>query len=333
MLDRGWHSGSVFGTTRRRWPPARWWPVPRSVGGRTAPGRHSVVRPDGRPVRGDEQTHASRPGGAQRVLRSGARSTGYTGIKRVFEREYGGFLSVFGEGHPPTPTHSPNDLCKRWETSVIMVKSYAAMGGSRRDRARAIAHIGGPETHFAHRHHRRHHDLQTRVVDPRTPIDPDRAQMHLGYTTAAALLDGNVCPNSSPQRAWMQTTSGVSSSAPKSTSTRRATVPSASARHRPRRHQDGSNVHRVRVDQPHGAPAIRSPMGNSSPSSTRWPTGHEPRPRHRDRARRGGPRSLDDIGDLVDLLAAPVAGAVDERSLMPTTPARRRLRTCWPNVN
>src|SRR5580704_15759535 len=24
---------------------------------------------------------------------------GYTGIKRVFEREYGGFLSVFGEGY------------------------------------------------------------------------------------------------------------------------------------------------------------------------------------------------------------------------------------------
>ncbi len=32
---------------------------------------------------------------------AGLASHGYTGIKRVFEREYGGFLSVFGEGHHP----------------------------------------------------------------------------------------------------------------------------------------------------------------------------------------------------------------------------------------
>lgn len=32
---------------------------------------------------------------------AGLAAAGYTGIKRVFEREYGGFLSVFGEGHDP----------------------------------------------------------------------------------------------------------------------------------------------------------------------------------------------------------------------------------------
>ena len=32
---------------------------------------------------------------------AGLAAANYTGIKRVFEREYGGFLSVFGEGHGP----------------------------------------------------------------------------------------------------------------------------------------------------------------------------------------------------------------------------------------
>ena len=48
------------------------WPVPRSAGGRTRPGGHPVVRPDGRPVRGDEQAHAPRACGPQRALRSRA---------------------------------------------------------------------------------------------------------------------------------------------------------------------------------------------------------------------------------------------------------------------
>jgi hypothetical protein len=30
-------------------------------------------------------------------------AAGYVGIKRVFEREYGGWLSTFGEGHHPDP--------------------------------------------------------------------------------------------------------------------------------------------------------------------------------------------------------------------------------------
>jgi 2-methylcitrate dehydratase PrpD len=59
---------------------------------------------------------------------AGLAAHGYTGIKRVFEREYGGFLSVFGEGHHPQPDSLTSDLGKRWETQTIM-KSYAAMGG------------------------------------------------------------------------------------------------------------------------------------------------------------------------------------------------------------
>ncbi len=55
-------------------------------------------------------------------------AAGYTGIKRVFEREYGGFLSVFGEGHAPDASRITKGLGETWETPRIVVKPYAAMG-------------------------------------------------------------------------------------------------------------------------------------------------------------------------------------------------------------
>jgi hypothetical protein len=47
----------------------------------------------------------------------------------VVEREYGGFLSVFGEGHDPDASLLTGQLGQRWDTTIITVKSYAAMGG------------------------------------------------------------------------------------------------------------------------------------------------------------------------------------------------------------
>ena len=54
---------------------------------------------------------------------------GYTGIHQVFEQPYGGFLSVFGEGHDPDASQVASELGERWETNRIAVKPYAAMGG------------------------------------------------------------------------------------------------------------------------------------------------------------------------------------------------------------
>ena len=78
---------------------------------------------------------------------AGLAAAGYTGIKRVFEREYGGFLSVFGEGHDPDASLLTGQLGRRWETTVIMVKSYAAMGGLHGaiDAARQLRQSVAPE--------------------------------------------------------------------------------------------------------------------------------------------------------------------------------------------
>ncbi len=54
---------------------------------------------------------------------------GYTGIKQVFERPYGGFLAVFGEGHETEPEQIVDGLGRTWQTDQIAVKPYAAMAG------------------------------------------------------------------------------------------------------------------------------------------------------------------------------------------------------------
>jgi len=121
-------------------------------------------------------------------------AAGYTGIKRVFEREYGGFLSVFGEGHAPDASLIVDALGERWEIPRIVVKPYAAMGalhapldalfevaGRRPLRADDIAHVDVYMSHAAY-----HHGwwrLQR-------PVEPVGAQMNVAYALAVAILDG-----------------------------------------------------------------------------------------------------------------------------------------------
>ena len=133
---------------------------------------------------------ASRNGFTASVLAAG----GYVGIKRVFEREYGGFLSVFGEGHSPDPTQIGHALGTVWNTDSITVKPYAAMAGLHPgidaakairaerpidpDKVRSIL-IEVGDANFQH----------GGFVIQR-PIEPIAAQMSLQYTIPVALLDG-----------------------------------------------------------------------------------------------------------------------------------------------
>src|ERR1700719_2163803 len=130
MLDRGWHSGSVFGTHSaamaagklRALSPAQ---LEDALG--LAGTQSSGLMAAQYEAMSKRMHHglAARNG----FYAAGLAAHGYTGIKRVFEREYGGFLSVFGEGHHPDAGALTGQLGERWETSTIMVKSYAAMGG------------------------------------------------------------------------------------------------------------------------------------------------------------------------------------------------------------
>jgi 2-methylcitrate dehydratase PrpD len=195
MLSRGWHSGSVFGThssaaaagkllglSPAQFEDALGLAATQSCGLMAA--QYEAM--------GKRMHHglSARNGLYAAHLAAG----GYTGIKRVFEREYGGFLSTFGEGHDPDATQITSELGRRWEMENIVVKPYAAMGGlhgpldclfhllqQRRFKAEEIERIEVDVSHSVY-----HHgwwELQR-------PITPIAAQMNIGYALAVAAIDG-----------------------------------------------------------------------------------------------------------------------------------------------
>jgi 2-methylcitrate dehydratase PrpD len=247
---------------------------------------------------------------------AGLAAHGYTGIKRVFEREYGGFLSVFGEGHHPEAALLTGQLGERWETSTIMVKSYAAMGGLHGaiDAARRLRPSVDPK-----RIARIDITVGTTIYKhgwwpAERPLTPIGAQMHLGYATAAALLDGNVLPEQfaaarlDADDIWRlveRTEVHLDESRDRAPVAERFGTDLAVT-------TDDGTVHRVRVDQPHGAPS--DPITNGElvvkfHALADRVTNHD-RAIAIEQSVLGLDR-LDDIGELVDLLAAPVAGALD----------------------
>ncbi|HWT48672.1 MAG TPA: MmgE/PrpD family protein, partial [Mycobacterium sp.] len=320
MLDRGWHSGPVFGTHSaamasgklRGLPPAQ---LEDALG---LAGTQSAGLMAAQYEAMSKRMHhglAARNG----FYAAGLAAAGYTGIKRVFEREYGGFLSVFGEGHDPDASLLAGQLGQRWETTIIMVKSYAAMGGLHGaiDAARKLRSSVAPqdiskiditvgETTYKHG-----------WWLPERPLTPIGAQMNIGYATAAALLDGNVLPEQfTPARLdsddiWSlisATTVHLDESLTHADITEKfRTDVEVTTR-------DGA-VHRVRVMQPHGAPT--DPVTNAELVAKFHALADRVTSRGRaeaiERAVVGlqGIETLDDINNLIDLLAAPVAGALD----------------------
>ena len=53
---------------------------------------------------------------------------GYVGIKRVFEREYCGWLCVFGEGHRPDASQIYANLGAKWEPTASPSKLMPLWG-------------------------------------------------------------------------------------------------------------------------------------------------------------------------------------------------------------
>lgn len=195
MLSRGWHSGSVFGTHA----------AAAAVG--KLMGLDAAHFEDALGLAGTQSAglmaaqyeamckrmhhgFSARNGLYAAVLAEG----GYTGIKRVFEREYGGFLSTFGEGHDPDASQITSGLGQRWEVERIVIKPYAAMGGihspldalfdigrQRALNAGAIARIECDVSHAVF-----HHGWWV----PERPLTPIGAQMNIGYALAVAAIDG-----------------------------------------------------------------------------------------------------------------------------------------------
>src|SRR5271155_2919634 len=129
MLSRGWHSGVVFG------------PIPAAAAAGTLYGLDAAGFEDAlgigatqsgglmsamyeSMVKRMQHGFASRDG----LVAAALAASGYVGIKRVFEREYGGWLSTFGEGHKTYPEQIYAGLGTVWQLERITVKPYSAMG-------------------------------------------------------------------------------------------------------------------------------------------------------------------------------------------------------------
>lgn len=195
MLSRGWHSGPVFGTHAAAVAAGSLLQLDAAacedalgLAGTQSAGLMAAQYES----MGKRMHHgfASRNG----LYAAYLAAAGYTGIKRVFERSYGGYLSVFGEGHAPDASRIANGLGETWETQRIIVKPYAAMGalhapldalfeiaGRRNLHPADIAHIDIdlPDAAF-------HHGWWK----PERPLEPIGAQMNVAYAIAVAILDG-----------------------------------------------------------------------------------------------------------------------------------------------
>jgi aconitate decarboxylase len=199
MLSRGWHSGSVFGTHAAA-------AACGVLRGLDAAGFEDALGLAGTQSAGlmaaqyEAMSKRMHHGLAARngFYAAGLAQGGYTGIKRVFERSYGGFLSTFGEGHDPDAAQLTAGLGEVWHTAGIAVKAHAAMGGLHPAIDAALAlrpgnqltagQIAGirievPEVIYQHGWWR-----------PERPLTTIGAQMNIAYAVAVALLDGQVGP-------------------------------------------------------------------------------------------------------------------------------------------
>jgi 2-methylcitrate dehydratase PrpD len=199
MLSRGWHSGPVFGTHTAA-------TVAGKLSGLGAEQLEDALGMAGTQSGGlmaaqyesmckrMQHGFAARNGYYAAALAAG----GYTGIKQVFERPYGGYLAVFGEGHDPDAAQITAGLGEGWQTELIMVKSYAAQGGLHGTIQAALelrAQHGIDPATIAHIEIRVGHTVYHHGWwRPERPLTSIGAQMNLGYAAAVALLDGQVLP-------------------------------------------------------------------------------------------------------------------------------------------
>jgi len=195
MLSRGWHSGPVFGTHASAAASGVLLQLDAAAF-EDALGLAATQSAGLMAAQYEAMSKRMHHGFAARngLYAAHLAASGYTGIQRVFEREYGGFLSTFGEGHDPDATQIAHGLGDHWETPRFVLKAHAAMGGlhagldalldlveQHRLRASDIDSIDVDLSHAVY-----HHgwwDLQR-------PITPIAAQMNIAYALAVALIDG-----------------------------------------------------------------------------------------------------------------------------------------------
>ncbi|TAQ91177.1 hypothetical protein B7494_g547 [Chlorociboria aeruginascens] len=205
MLTMGWHSGAIFG------PPAAAAAVSKlfglsplqtedAIGTACTQACGLMAAQYGGMVKRMHHGFAARSGLLSALL---ARS-GYTGIRKVFERPYGGYLAMFSSGSGKTPPYKEEEIIKglgsMWHTEEIRLKAYASCAGCH-GLIDAISKLQKqyPER-MADLESIRH--IQIDLSDPvfhhngwkaeERPVTSTGGQMNAGYVAATMLVDGQV---------------------------------------------------------------------------------------------------------------------------------------------
>ena len=117
------------------------------------------------------------------------------GIKRVFERQYGGWLSIFGDGHRTYPEQIYAGLGTVWETERIDRSSPTRPWDSCTPRSTPPSSYAPRLSVSEIRPDRDRHarsGLRHGGWKAERPLETIGAQMNVAYAVAVALLDGDV---------------------------------------------------------------------------------------------------------------------------------------------
>ena len=129
--------------------------------------------------------------------------SGYVGIRKVFERPYGGYLSMFSQGSAKTPKYQEQEIVKDlgeyWHTKAIRTKMHACVGGAH-GLIEAIASLQQREPEkmanldsISHMNIRLSHPVYAHDGwKAERPMTATGGQMNAGYIAAVQLVDKQV---------------------------------------------------------------------------------------------------------------------------------------------
>ncbi len=207
LVTRGWHCGAIYGVLGavagagkiRRLNEDQF---EDAVGNAATQACGLMSAQFEAMVKGMHSGMAARSG----VLAAGLAASGFTGIKRVLEREFGGFAETFCGTDPFDLTRLTDKLGEFWETMRIAVKpSYSCMAGTHSAVENAVKLRNLPGFSVDKVKHIRIGVVEAMLhhggFDLKRPARSIGAQMSHRYVVAVTLLDGlPTIPQFAPDR-------------------------------------------------------------------------------------------------------------------------------------
>ena len=207
MLTKGWHSGPVFGAPAAAAASAKLCglsavQIEDAIGIACTQACGLMAAQYEGMVKRMQHAFAARNGFLGALLAKG----GYQGIRKIFERPYGGYLAMFSLGSKHDPAYNPlevvRDLGKYWHTEVIRIKLHSCVGGCH-GLIECLARMQEAHTkRFLPQSLDKIKDIHIRLSEPAfhhdgwapevRPLTATGGQMNAAYIAAVQLVDRQV---------------------------------------------------------------------------------------------------------------------------------------------